>query len=194
LAQHWWSASHYGRQRRRIRYGRAFLCDLWVLHSRALPSCVSHCACRERIAVGRHWSRLALCPEPGVALGTFVFAISPIYSSWDPPMCSFRTWSRTGYMAAPHTRGVLGLGGLGALSAAAVTAQVGDRGRHPITFLYAAWTGATLLVAGYGLVTLRWQLRRSCSRWELSKRPELSCGRRSKQRLVPSDAWPSFEH
>ena len=53
---------------------------------------------------------------------------------------------------------VLGLGGLGALSAAAVTAQVGDRGRHPITFLYAAWSGATLLVAGYGLVTLRWQL------------------------------------
>lgn len=53
---------------------------------------------------------------------------------------------------------VLGLGGLGALSAAVVTAQVGDRGRRPITFLYAAWTAATLLVAGYGLVTLQWQL------------------------------------
>ena len=53
---------------------------------------------------------------------------------------------------------VLGLGGLGALLAAAVTAQRGDRGRRPITFMYAAWTGATLLVAGYGLVTRQWQL------------------------------------
>ena len=53
---------------------------------------------------------------------------------------------------------VLGLGGLGALLAAAITAQTGDRTRRPITFLYAAWTGATLLVAGYGLVTLQWQL------------------------------------
>jgi len=53
---------------------------------------------------------------------------------------------------------VLGLGGLGALSAAVVTAQVGDRRRRPITFLYGAWTAATLLVAGYGLVTLQWQL------------------------------------
>jgi len=53
---------------------------------------------------------------------------------------------------------VLGLGGLGALLAAAVTAQLGDRGRRPITFMYAAWTGATLLVAGYGLVTRQWQL------------------------------------
>ena len=53
---------------------------------------------------------------------------------------------------------VLGLGGLGALSAAVVTAQVGDRGRRPITFQYVAWTAATLLVAGYGLVTLQWQL------------------------------------
>jgi len=53
---------------------------------------------------------------------------------------------------------VLGLGGLGALLAAAVTAQLGDRGRRPISFMYAAWTGATLLVAGYGLVTRQWQL------------------------------------
>ena len=36
---------------------------------------------------------------------------------------------------------VLGLGGLGALLAAAVTAQLGDRGRRPISFMYSAWTG-----------------------------------------------------
>jgi MFS family permease len=53
---------------------------------------------------------------------------------------------------------VLALGGLGAILAAAVTAQIGDRRPRPITFMYAAWTGATLLVAGYGLVTRQWQL------------------------------------
>ncbi len=53
---------------------------------------------------------------------------------------------------------VLGLGGLGALTAAAATAQYGDRGRRPITFMYVAWTGATLLVTGYGLVTDQWEL------------------------------------
>jgi MFS family permease len=53
---------------------------------------------------------------------------------------------------------VLALGGLGALLAAAVTAQIGDRGERPISFMYSAWTGATLLVAGYGLVTRQWQL------------------------------------
>jgi MFS family permease len=53
---------------------------------------------------------------------------------------------------------VLGLGGLGSLLAAAVTAQHGDRGRRPITFMYVAWTGATLLVAGYGLVSRQWEL------------------------------------
>ena len=53
---------------------------------------------------------------------------------------------------------VLALGGLGALMAAALTAQLGDRGGRPITFMYAAWTGATLLVAGYGLVTRQWEL------------------------------------
>ena len=53
---------------------------------------------------------------------------------------------------------VLGLGGLGALLAAAVTAQIGDREPRPITSMYAAWTGATLLVAGYGVVTRQWEL------------------------------------
>jgi hypothetical protein len=52
---------------------------------------------------------------------------------------------------------VLGLGGAGSLLAAAV---VGQR-RHvhrPVTFMYATWTAATLLIAGYGLATTQWQL------------------------------------
>jgi len=53
---------------------------------------------------------------------------------------------------------VLGLGGLGSLLAAAVTAQRGGRDRRPITVMYLAWAGATLLVAAYGLVTRQWQL------------------------------------
>ncbi len=62
-------------------------------------------------------------------------------------------------MAAPPHSGSCSASEVSArLSAAVVTAQVGDRGRRPITFLYAAWTAATLLVAGYGLVTLQWQL------------------------------------
>ena len=52
---------------------------------------------------------------------------------------------------------VLGLGGAGSLLAAAVVGQR-QSVRRPITFMYAAWTGATLLIAGYGLATTQWQL------------------------------------
>ncbi|HLI55562.1 MAG TPA: MFS transporter, partial [Actinomycetota bacterium] len=45
---------------------------------------------------------------------------------------------------------VLALGGLGSLLAAAAVGQARAVGR-PVTFMYAAWTGATLLVVGYGL-------------------------------------------
>ncbi|MDB5067697.1 MAG: major facilitator superfamily protein [Chloroflexi bacterium] len=52
---------------------------------------------------------------------------------------------------------VLGAGGVGALVGAAAVGRF-DRVRHPVTFVYVCWAGATLLVAGYGLATQRWEL------------------------------------
>jgi MFS family permease len=52
---------------------------------------------------------------------------------------------------------VLGAGGVGALAGAAAVGRL-DRVRRPVTFVYVCWTGATLLVAGYGLATQRWEL------------------------------------
>jgi hypothetical protein len=46
---------------------------------------------------------------------------------------------------------------VGALVGAAAVGQL-DRVRHPVTFVYVCWAGATLLVAGYGLATQRWEL------------------------------------
>ena len=52
---------------------------------------------------------------------------------------------------------VLGSGGLGALAAATVTGRRTRVGR-PVTFMYLTWAGATLAVAGYGVVDRHWQL------------------------------------
>jgi hypothetical protein len=52
---------------------------------------------------------------------------------------------------------VLGAGGVGALIGAVAVGQL-NRVRRPVTFTYVCWAGATLLVAGYGLATQRWEL------------------------------------
>ena len=52
---------------------------------------------------------------------------------------------------------VLGTGGVGALAAAAIVGGR-DHVRRPVTFMYVAWAGAALLVAGYGLATREWEL------------------------------------
>jgi MFS family permease len=52
---------------------------------------------------------------------------------------------------------VLGTGGVGALAAAAIVGQR-DQVSRPVTFMYVAWAGASLLVAGYGLATRAWEL------------------------------------
>jgi DHA3 family tetracycline resistance protein-like MFS transporter len=52
---------------------------------------------------------------------------------------------------------VLAAGGVGSAGCALLLAR-GGLPRHDITFMYAAWTLATLAVAGYGLSTAVWQL------------------------------------
>jgi MFS family permease len=52
---------------------------------------------------------------------------------------------------------VLAAGGVGSAGSALLLAR-GGLPRHDITFMYLAWTLATLAVAGYGLSTAAWQL------------------------------------
>ena len=82
---------------------------------------------------------------------------------------------------------VLGLGGLGSLLAAALTAQRGDRGRRPITFMYVAWTGATLLVASYGLVNRQWELAAAVFAVGALEAAGTVVWATLKQRLVPGE-------
>ncbi len=56
---------------------------------------------------------------------------------------------------------VFAAGGVGAVGAALVMGQRGHP-RRDVTFIYAAWTLATLAVAGYGLATASWQLMIAC--------------------------------
>jgi DHA3 family tetracycline resistance protein-like MFS transporter len=56
---------------------------------------------------------------------------------------------------------VFAAGGVGAVGAAVVMAQVGQPKRD-ITFMYAVWTLATLAVAGYGLARSTAQLMLAC--------------------------------
>lgn len=51
---------------------------------------------------------------------------------------------------------VFAMGGLGAIAGALVMGQAGMPRRH-VTFMYLAWTLATLAVAGYGLARFTWQ-------------------------------------
>jgi DHA3 family tetracycline resistance protein-like MFS transporter len=56
---------------------------------------------------------------------------------------------------------IFAAGGVGAMGAALVMGQRGHP-RRDVTSMYAAWTLATLAVAGYGLATASWQLMLAC--------------------------------
>jgi DHA3 family tetracycline resistance protein-like MFS transporter len=56
---------------------------------------------------------------------------------------------------------VFAAGGIGAIGAALIMGQRGHP-RRDVTFMYGAWTLATLAVAGYGLATASWQLMVAC--------------------------------
>ncbi len=85
--------------------------------------------------------------------------------------------------------GMLGLvfaaGGLGAVGAAILMAQRREPGRN-VTFMYAAWTVATLAVAGYGLATAAWQLMVACLIFNALETAGTIVWATMKQRHVPA--------
>ena len=70
---------------------------------------------------------------------------------------------------------VFAAGGIGSVGCAAI---IGQRGipKRDITFMYLAWTLATVAIAGYGLATSVWQRRSPASPSTGWRRPARSCG------------------
>jgi MFS family permease len=81
---------------------------------------------------------------------------------------------------------VFAAGGLGSVACAVV---LGQRGlpRRDITFMYVAWTLATLAVAGYGLSTSVWQLMLACLVFNGLETAGTIVWATAKQRHVPAD-------
>ncbi|HEY7666502.1 MAG TPA: MFS transporter [Actinomycetota bacterium] len=79
---------------------------------------------------------------------------------------------------------ILAMGGIGSITAALI---VGHRGapRRYITFMYLAWTGSTLAVAGYGLANLAWQAMVACLVFNALETAGTIVWVTTKQRLVP---------
>jgi DHA3 family tetracycline resistance protein-like MFS transporter len=80
---------------------------------------------------------------------------------------------------------VFAVGGVGAVAAAFA---VGQRGlpRRQVTFMYVAWSLATLAVAGYGLATRSWQLMAAAFAFNGLEAAGTIVWATTKQRLVPS--------
>jgi MFS family permease len=81
---------------------------------------------------------------------------------------------------------VFAAGGLGSVACAVV---LGQRGlpRRDITFMYVAWTAATLAVAGYGLAASVWQLMLACLLFNALETAGTIVWATAKQRHVPAD-------
>jgi hypothetical protein len=77
------------------------------------------------------------------------------------------------------------MGGIGAMFAAVVMGNREMPRRH-MTFMYVAWTLSTLMVAGYGLATLPWQLMAFAFAFNALESAGLIVWITTKQRLVPS--------
>jgi MFS family permease len=80
---------------------------------------------------------------------------------------------------------ILGLGGVGAMTAAFV---MGNRTmpRRNMTFIYIVWTLSTLAVAGYGLARLPWQVMAACFVFNALEGAGTIVWATTKQRLVPN--------
>jgi MFS family permease len=79
---------------------------------------------------------------------------------------------------------ILAMGGIGSIGAALI---MGHRGapRRYITFMYLAWTGSTLAVAGYGLANFAWQAMVACLVFNALETAGTIVWITTKQRLVP---------
>jgi DHA3 family tetracycline resistance protein-like MFS transporter len=81
---------------------------------------------------------------------------------------------------------VLGAGGLGAVACALAMARSGLPGQR-MTFIYVAWTLATLAVAGYGLATAIWQLMLASLAFNLLETAGTVVWATMKQERVPGE-------
>lgn len=87
--------------------------------------------------------------------------------------------------AGPGTLGaVFSVGGAGAVAAAIVTSSR-PLSRRPITFVYSAWTAATLAIAGFGLATHAWHLMVASFVFNAFEAAGAIVWATTKQRLVP---------
>jgi DHA3 family tetracycline resistance protein-like MFS transporter len=80
---------------------------------------------------------------------------------------------------------VFAAGGVGAVGAALLMGQRGHPGRD-MTFMYGAWTLATLAVAGYGLATAPWELMVACLLFNALETAGTIVWATIKQRHVPA--------
>ncbi len=89
---------------------------------------------------------------------TFAWPRSPTCSSWGRSRCSSPTWSSTNSTRTARDLGlVFAAGGLASIITAVAIGRHGIPRRN-MTFMYLAWTAATVAVAGYGLGTAAWHL------------------------------------
>jgi len=79
---------------------------------------------------------------------------------------------------------IFAMGGIGAMFAAVVMGNREMPRRH-MTFMYIVWTVSTLMVAGYGLATLPWQLMAFAFAFNALESAGLIVWITTKQRLVP---------
>jgi len=80
---------------------------------------------------------------------------------------------------------VFAMGGLGAIAGAIVVGHRGMPRRH-ITFMFLAWTLATLAVAGYGLARLPWQVMAASFAFNALETAGTIVWATTKQRSVPA--------
>jgi MFS family permease len=80
---------------------------------------------------------------------------------------------------------VFAMGGLGAISASIIMAQRGMPRRN-MSFIFFAWSLATLCVAGYGLAHFPWQVMLACFAFNALETAGLIVWLTTKQTLVPT--------